>query len=680
MSRVELQALLLSDGTGGHRHGLLQVPTDGRVHTLVLHAQALGSEQNLSRRQVVLTARAWAEAGAAVLILDLAGCGDSTGDDEAAEWARWADDLRRAADWLRLAWPGRPLWGWGLRGGALALAGSWPEGQGPDHWLLWQPLLDGDDLHRHWQRQIAAAALAEGRDGRAASTALTEAWARGETVDVAGAPVGARLAAGAHARSCARPPGPGFVGGPAAEGSPALGISLPTPGSGTPASPRRLVWIEVAATARAEPAPRVAAALQAWQAAGWRADWRHVEGPAFWLGPEVSTSPTLTEATLQAVRDDDPSAGRAQGDVAPIAQPMQAQAARTATAGCTPALPRGTQGFAEHPCTFEVDGARLLGIVALPESADGDREVQHQGDTGVLIVVGGPQTRVGARRRFVGLARALARAGFPTLRFDLRGMGDSEGEPPGFEASGPDITAAALALRAQCPGLRRVVLWGLCDGASAGVLAWREAEQALARHAAKTSAARYPLEPLQIAGLCLVNPWVRTPEVQASAQVAHYYGSRLRDPAFWRKLLRGGVGWAALAGWWQAWRRARAHRLSHVGGVQGAAVGAGEDDATARDFTDRMAHRLRAFDGPVAIVLSGQDHTAREFEVLAREGAAWQGLAARPTWTRIDHPEADHTHGGDAARAALEGDVLRWLQRHFGATAGTPPGPDGRRP
>ncbi len=46
---------------------------------------------------------------------------------------------------------------------------------------------------------------------------------------------------------------------------------------------------------------------------------------------------------------------------------------------------------------------------------------------GVLIVVGGPQYRVGSHRQFVLLARALAARGFAAMRFDCTGMGDSDG-------------------------------------------------------------------------------------------------------------------------------------------------------------------------------------------------------------------------------------------------------------
>ena len=109
------------------------------------------------------------------------------------------------------------------------------------------------------------------------------------------------------------------------------------------------------------------------------------------------------------------------------------------------------------------NGFAMLGILSLPAAG---APVQH---TAVLIVVGGAQYRVGSHRQFVRLARHLAAAGHPVLRFDLPGMGDSPGEPLPFEDSAPPIAASLDALQ-QASGRARAVLWGLCDGASAAVL------------------------------------------------------------------------------------------------------------------------------------------------------------------------------------------------------------------
>ncbi len=173
----------------------------------------------------------------------------------------------------------------------------------------------------------------------------------------------------------------------------------------------------------------------------------------------------------------------------------------------------------EEPFLFDCEGERLVGIVA---HADGGADI------GVLIVVGGPQYRIGSHRQFVLLARALASAGFPAMRFDCRGMGDGTGEMRDFEAIGPDIAAAVAAFAERVPRLRRIVLWGLCDAASAALF----------------SASGDP----RIAGLVLLNPWVRTEQGIARTYLRHYYLRRLFDGAAWRRILRGKSNFAASAG------------------------------------------------------------------------------------------------------------------------------------
>jgi exosortase A-associated hydrolase 1 len=172
----------------------------------------------------------------------------------------------------------------------------------------------------------------------------------------------------------------------------------------------------------------------------------------------------------------------------------------------------------ERALVFDCHGDALLGVLHTPVAAQG---------IGVVVVVGGPQYRVGSHRQFVHLARALCRAGYAVLRFDVRGMGDSQGSQRPFDRLRDDIAAAIDTLLAHASSVRRVVLWGLCDGASA---AWLYLQ-----------ASGDP----RVVGICAANPWVRSSEGLARTHVKHYYAQRVLSRSFWSKLIRGGIGWQA---------------------------------------------------------------------------------------------------------------------------------------
>ena len=73
----------------------------------------------------------------------------------------------------------------------------------------------------------------------------------------------------------------------------------------------------------------------------------------------------------------------------------------------------------EDAVCFDCAGERLLGVLARPACSD-----KESSEVGVLIVVGGPQYRVGCHRQFLLLARRAAAAGYPVFRFVYRGVGE----------------------------------------------------------------------------------------------------------------------------------------------------------------------------------------------------------------------------------------------------------------
>lgn len=274
----------------------------------------------------------------------------------------------------------------------------------------------------------------------------------------------------------------------------------------------------------------------------------------------------------------------------------------------------------EETVRFDCESETLFGILARPEKPT---------DLGIVVVVGGPQTRVGSHRQFVLLGRALAAAGHPTLRFDVRGMGDSSGEQRDFEHIAPDIRAAIDTLREQCPGVRGVVLWGLCDAAAAALL--------------YCDAAHDP----RVAGLCLLNPWVRSEASLARTQVKHYYGRRLLQKDFWAKLLSGQLDIVGAL-------RELLRKLGQATTKTEAPLG----------FQERMARGWKDFTGPILLILSGDDYTAKEFLEFTADAPSWRGLLDRPGVSRVDVPAADHTFSSQEWRKTVENACLDWLKHH----------------
>lgn len=280
----------------------------------------------------------------------------------------------------------------------------------------------------------------------------------------------------------------------------------------------------------------------------------------------------------------------------------------------------------ETAAIFECGGEALVGILT---------RTAQETDCGVLLLVGGPQYRVGSHRQFVLLARRLAQAGFPVMRFDYRGMGDSAGGARDFAAVGDDVAAAIDCFQRDCPTVRKVVLWGLCDAASAALLYCQARKDA------------------RVAGLCLLNPWVRSAESLAKTQVKHYYGRRLMEKAFWLKLITGRLpvraALAELAG-----------KLLLATRRQPAAV-------SNAPYQQRMAQGLREFSGPVLLILSGDDYTAKEFLERARSDPPWRGLLQQPNLQRADIPDADHTFSAARHRGRVEEIVVQWLSSALAA-------------
>lgn len=283
-----------------------------------------------------------------------------------------------------------------------------------------------------------------------------------------------------------------------------------------------------------------------------------------------------------------------------------------------------------RPVVFACGSDQLIGVAHLPDCPS---------RVGVVVVVGGPQYRVGSHRQFVSLGRALQEGGFACLRFDYRGIGDSVAPMRSFEGVDDDVRAAIDALIDAVPTVDHVVLWGLCDGASAALI--------------------YAPRDARVSGVIAVNPWVRSEASLAAAQLSHYYKGQLLSLNFWRRLLGGEIRIGqSIAGLTSVLvKRFRPRR-------------GGQSVATlAQTFIDRMGNGWLRMRGRVLVILSGNDLTAREFADLCRTQPVWHE-AVMPGPNFVELPAADHTFSRREWKRRVEFLTLEWLRAQASSISG----------
>ncbi len=282
----------------------------------------------------------------------------------------------------------------------------------------------------------------------------------------------------------------------------------------------------------------------------------------------------------------------------------------------------------ESAVSFICGGETLVGILGEPTEA-------ASADLGVLIIVGGPQYRAGSHRQFTLMARHLAARGFASFRFDYRGMGDSPGDAKDFLGVDADISAAISAFQSAKPAVRRIVLWGLCDAASAALLY-------IGSH-----------DDMRVQALCLVNPWARSTASLAKTTVKHYYRRRIVQKEFWLKLASGRLGLGAIQ--------------TLVRNVQSSISGDGRQTDITKNgtFQHRMLAALRSTGSPCLLLLSSLDQTAQEFVEHARTADAWNHLTKQANIKVISIEGADHTLSKLQHQKQMFGAIAEWLENLY---------------
>jgi exosortase A-associated hydrolase 1 len=254
---------------------------------------------------------------------------------------------------------------------------------------------------------------------------------------------------------------------------------------------------------------------------------------------------------------------------------------------------------------FFCNGSSLIGVVDIPE-----RPLPR----GVLLLADSAQYRVGGHRQFTLLSRVLATRGIPVMRFDRRGMGDSEGEPRPFDSIDDDIRASMKEFFIQVPEMKEIVIVGLGDAA--------------------LSAALYAPVDDRVCGVAMLNPLPADGDGNSSAALRHHYLARLGEVAFWKRVASGKIDLPAHAA-------ALRHNLRQVATERRGAL------------ARRIASSLTGAQGRVLLVLGGNDEAAQRFsQLLARHQARFRC---------VDVAKADHAFASSAWRDEVASACANWI-------------------
>jgi pimeloyl-ACP methyl ester carboxylesterase len=407
---------------------VLHEPRGARVSAkAVLMCPPFGWEETCSYRRRREWAQVLADAGHPTLRIDLPGTGDSAGSPlDGERLPAWRETISSAAEWLIESVGAERVAAVGIGLGGLMLCEAIADGAPIDEVVLWAVPSRGKAFARElraFARMEAAKSMPDGED------------AGEEHADVGVAVGGFSLSHETMA---------------ALEALDATAVTLP------PGRPARALLLE-------RDGISVDGALREhFSACGAAVEVKPGDGYGEMIAPpHEGRSPLEVFASTRAwLAQDDPVAGAPSRPASSTRGPAQ-------VAAVSEQLELEVRGVAvsETPIAIEEPFGNLFGVLARPAAGPSV-------DVTVLLLNAGAHRRIGQGRMWVEAARRLAAAGVPTLRLDLEGIGDADGDGRRFTDMGElykeRLVRQALdaldALDARGLGPRYLAA-GLCSGA-----------------------------------------------------------------------------------------------------------------------------------------------------------------------------------------------------------------------
>ncbi len=351
-----------------------------------------------------------------------------------------------------------------------------------------------------------------------------------------------------------------------------------------------------------------------------------VNGQPYWLSQEPVDTQALLDATVAVLRG-------CKAKSSPTSKANSVTPAITRSIATTISANIAANTTAPQIIPLQLCGKQSLGIYLAAAS-----------DLLIVMVNGGAQTKAGSHRMQQQLARHWQQAGFASLRFDFPGFGDAEGAPGDFIDHARYLTALPAELQHVFGRRRPVVLFGLCDGATAALLA----------------------SPVLLPdALLLLNPWSRLQQNHARTMLKFYYLQRLLSKEFWRKLLTGRLNLktsvAALQRFLQISAAGNNPGRQATEALSGSNTTPNSIPVLSPDQAVLLAIKhWQRLSVPVLLTLSGADLTAAECAELLKRADLQQ---LRQQAECLEIAGANHTLSGEGHLAELMQASVDFLRR-----------------
>lgn len=273
----------------------------------------------------------------------------------------------------------------------------------------------------------------------------------------------------------------------------------------------------------------------------------------------------------------------------------------------------------------------------------------------VILSNAGMIHRIGPNRIYVKLARDLAMLGFPVLRFDISGIGDSATRPDHMpvEEFTIDDVKQAMDYLAETLGSRQFVLGGHCAGAY---------------HSIRTT-----VKDPRVSGVIMINPdggeaeWKEYDQKRKLAQYyENYYGRKtLLDPQRWKRFFTAQVSYRSV--FKNIFKNVIWNRLSALYFRIRQRLRAPRAQVTVADEhlfnVEAIVRKLPELSAKVLLVYS-ESSTSLE-RVQMNMGKELKRLQADGKLQLSVIPGADHLYSPLASQACLFQTVAQWMQNIY---------------